>query len=54
MMQMGRKTTKSRKTRKTSLFDYGLISQQKLFEEIIDAEWLSCQAFFQNYISATQ
>ena len=46
MMQMNRKTTKSRKTRKTSLFDHGLISQQKLFEEIIDAEWLSCSAFF--------
>ena len=46
MMQMNRKIAKSRKTRKTSLFDHGLISQQKLFEEIIDAEWLSCQAFF--------
>ena len=46
MMQMNRKTTKSRKTSKTSLFDYSLISQQKLFEEIIDAKWLSCQAFF--------
>ena len=41
MMQMNRKTTKSRKTRKTSSFDHGLISQQKLFEEIIDAELLS-------------
>ena len=46
MMQMNRKSTKSRKARKTSLFDHGLISQQKLFEEIIDAEWLSCSAFF--------
>ena len=42
MMQMNRKTTKTRKTRKTSLFDHSLISQQKLFEEIIDAECLSC------------
>lgn len=42
MMTMNKKNIKNRKTRKTSLFDYGLISQQKLFEEIIDAEWLSC------------
>ena len=36
MMQMNRKNTKSRKARKASLFDRGLISQQKLFEEIIE------------------
>ena len=49
MMQINIKNTESRKARrarKTSLFDHSLISQQKLFEEIIDAEWLSCSAFF--------
>lgn len=49
MMQINIKNTESRKARRArraSLFDHGLISQQKLFEEIIDAEWLSCSAFF--------